>query len=72
MFEDLIRDIKFWRKILVVFFSKGGRLIRLHTKEHMILFFKMEFRAMMINLLLHSILSYGQIIFETKKYHPNL
>jgi hypothetical protein len=59
MFEDLIRAIKIWRKILVVVFSEGGRLLRLYIKEHMILFFKTKFRAVMINLLLHSILSYS-------------
>jgi hypothetical protein len=66
MFEDLIRAIKLWSKLLVVVVFEGRLLIRLQTKEHLIPF-KMKFKAMLINLLLHSVLSHDQIIFESAK-----
>jgi hypothetical protein len=65
MFEDLIGDIKLERNILVVVVFEGGMLIRLQTKEHLIHFFNMAFRTMLLILLLHLVLIHYQIILKS-------
>jgi hypothetical protein len=66
--EDLIRGIKIWINILVVVVFEGGMLIRMWMKEYIIYFFKMVFGVMLINLLLHPILSDDNIIFESMEH----
>jgi hypothetical protein len=49
----------------VVIVFERGLLIRVQIKEHLIPFFKMAFRVVLINMLIHPILSHDQIIFES-------
>jgi hypothetical protein len=67
MLENSIRTIKFGHQFLTMVSLEGIFLVRLQSKKHLILFYKLTFIATLICLLLHVIMGDDQILFEGKE-----